>query len=360
MSRRLLRHVSALMTVVFYTVVIAPSAAMAQGFDFDEDEVDDFSEPMDFGDDEGFDADDWGDDSWEDDGWGEEPSTSTQPADDGVITVTGLFVPGGALDAATADGLTASLLDALGTLPGYVTVSNAPLRAEFDIMGARLAQECALDPVCLGRYGRNLGIDKIVVGRAEGSGANWSTTIDLVDAGSSAIENYRYFTTEPRAAAIEGALTPQLRTLFGLRPVDTGGVARRTGPSPAQRAMAWTTLGLSVAALGAGVAFGLQASGTSDDLDNCTLLDGADGSVVCDITQVEAQQMIDDGKRQALMSNIFLGSGLFLGVTSIILFVITPGGDIDEDADLAQAPRRLRLAPSVTRDGFGVAGSLSF
>ena len=87
MSRRLLRHVSALMTVVFYTVVIAPSAAMAQGFDFDEDEVDDFSEPMDFGDDEGFDADDWGDDSWEDDGWGEEPSTSTQPADDGVLRV---------------------------------------------------------------------------------------------------------------------------------------------------------------------------------------------------------------------------------------------------------------------------------
>ena len=72
-----------------------PSVARAQddgGFVFDDEEVEEFGEPMDFGED---DVDDWGDDGWGDDDWGDDP-LEPEPAA-ATNTVTALMVPGDTL-----------------------------------------------------------------------------------------------------------------------------------------------------------------------------------------------------------------------------------------------------------------------
>lgn len=352
----------ALRAVVFtFLATLLPTALVAQeGFDFDEEEVDTFGEPMEFDEDEAWGTEDeWG----TDDGWGADEGTTgtTTPAAPQVSTVTGLFVPGTALAPELADLLTQTLLTELGTIEGYQTVGNDALRTEFEIMGADLAYECAFDPVCLGRYGRQLGLGKIVVGRVEAArDGGWETTIDLVDAATSTIENYRFFTTPARLADVQTALVPQLRLLFGLRPIGAGGGNVRSGPSPVQRGMAWTTLGLGVASIGAGVAFGLQANSIRNELEDCALVETAGAGFVCEITQTAARDRIDDGKKAALLSNVFLGTGLFLSAGSIVLFTVTPGGDIDEDADLASAPREFRVRPVVSHTQVGLSGSIRF
>lgn len=343
-------------------LLAGPAQAQDDGFDFSEDEVEEFGEGLDFTDEE----EGWGDegDGTGDDGWGEttDEVVPVGPVDDGITTVTGLFVPSGAIDPAIADALTETLLNELSALEGYTTVSNESLRTEFDIMGAELAFECAFDPICLGRYGRQLGLDKVVVGRVDATDDGWQTTIDLIDSNSASIENYRFFQTEARLLDVQETLAPQLRTLFGLRVVGDNGPDVRQGPSPVQRAMAWTTLGLGVASLGAGVAFGLQASAAEKDLTDCNIITiDLDAELfACEQTQREAQATIDDGKKAALLSNIFLGTGLFLSAGSIVLFTVTPGGDIDEDADLASRQREFRIAPVFARDRFGVSGSIEF
>lgn len=361
MQTRFTRAIAAPMAACLISALTLPAGVAAQGFDFDEDEVEgfDFTEEE-----EGFGEDDWGDDEWGNDDWDTGPTTPTAPvATTGPPTVTGLFVPGNVLDPIAADRMTDALNTRIGALEGFRSVSNESLRTEFEIMGAELAFECAFDPVCMGRYARQLDIAKVVVGRIElNADGTWGTTINIVDAASGSIENYRFFNTAANATAVETALEPQLRTLFGLRRQTTGGVARATGPSTLQRAMAWTTLGLGVGALGAGVAFGLQASSIEDELLNCTPVVNANptGTFTCEITQRDAQTRVDDGKSAALLSNVFLGTGILLVAGSVLLFTITPGSDIDDSADLAIAPGGFRLTPVVGASTVGVSGAYSF
>lgn len=325
------------------------------GFVFDDEEVEDFGEPMEFGED---DLDDLGDDGWGDDGWGEEPE-DVAPAL-ATNTVTALMIPGETLAPQLADFLTESLLREVGALEGYEVVSNQGLRDEFEIMGAELALECAFDPICLGRYGRQLGLSRVVIGRVNAAeGEMWGTTIDLVDTENSAITNYRYFETEARAAAVDVALGAQVRQLFGIREAREDAVVGRTGPSVGQKVAAWSTAGLAVGAIGAGIAFGLQSRSIQDDLENCDTVTAYDGEDVCDLTQRDGQSEIDDGKRAALLSNVFIGTGLMLGVVSTVLFTVTPGGDIDEAAETARVSD-VRIAPTAGPDSVGLSGSLRF
>ncbi len=365
MNQRLCRVLAAPVVVAFLYATLAPAVVAAQGFEFDDDEVDDFGEPMDFGD-EGWEDDDWGDsvdfeteDGWDDtdDGWGTVDEEVVVEVPD---TITGLIVPSASFDAALADQLTDQLMAELATIDGNVVVGNEGLRQEFEIMGAELATECAFDPVCLGRYGRQLGLGRVVVGRVESTVTGWATTVDLFDTESSSIVNYRYFETEPRLLAVQEALPGQLPALFGIRAERNTGNAGPTGPSTAQVALAWTSAGLAVGAIATGVVFGLAARSTESDLQDCNLIDDFDGEPVCDLTQREAQPLIDDAKSDARLSNILIGSGLFLGVLSVVLFTVTPGGDIDEDADLAQRRRDWRLSPSASREGFGLTGTWNF
>jgi hypothetical protein len=284
------------------------------------------------------------------------------------VTVTALFVPGDALSAQAADDLTAmalTRLQALSEAGGFTVMGNETLRAEFEIMGGEFALECAFDPVCLGRYGRQLGIDRVVVGRvAQNDLGQWSTTIDLIDAPSSTVANYRVFVSEPAATAVDAAFDAQLRTLFRIRREVNNDVAEERGPSPAQRAMAWTTLGLGLTSLGVGFVFGSQAASLEDELTECDLVPGFGGQAVCAQSQSSAQGTVDDGKSKAALANVFISTGLLLSVGSVLLFTVTPGGDIDEDAEASAEDRRrvrnVRLAPALGARTVGFTGGFDF
>jgi hypothetical protein len=364
MQHRFHRKVAGPLAVAFLHALCMPVAVFAQSdeFTFDEEEVEDFGEPIEFGEEE---VQDWGaEDDWSSDPVETAPTTPVV-VDDGVVTITGYIVPGDALSVEDASVLTTSVMQQLEAFGMYEVVGADPLQTEFAMMGGDFAITCSFDPVCIGRYARPLGIDKIVVGRVEQNDiGDWAVTIDVMDAASSSIENYRLFTVSPGTAAVQAALEPQMRTLLGIRRVVEEDIDERRGPSPVQLGMAWTTLGLGLASLGVGIAFGAKASGLQEDLESCELVVTADdGPSVCAQSQVEAQATIDDGKSAATLANVFVGTGLLLAVGSILLFTVTPGSDIDEDADLANAPRRIRnvrLAPSVDRRAVGLVGGFEF
>jgi len=82
---------------------------------------------------------------------------------------------------------------------------------------------------------------------------------------------------------------------------------------------------------------------------------------VCSLSQVDAKPQIDDARSSARLSNVLMGTGVFFGVISVVLFTVTPGGDIDESAETAsRPPRDWSLAPSVSANGAGVTGAIRF
>ncbi|MFT6629081.1 MAG: hypothetical protein ACJA1R_002355, partial [Flavobacteriales bacterium] len=182
---------AALAGLMLYASAV-PVFAQSGGFVFEEDEV----EPMEFTEDEVDDID--------------LPTEEPEPLGMEFVDpsiVTALIVPGDAIDAVTADRLTAAVEAELGALGGYTIVDNTPLREEFEIMGSELAMECAFDPVCIGRYGRELGIGRVVVGRVNTTDEGaWATTLDLFDTEAASIVNYRYFQTEAGLLAVESQL----------------------------------------------------------------------------------------------------------------------------------------------------------
>jgi hypothetical protein len=282
------------------------------------------------------------------------------PADDGITQVTAIVVPSELLSAAQADELAAVVLKGLGAIPGLTIVTNEKLRSEFEIMGAELAFECAFDPICLGRYGRELGLDRIVVGRvAAAADGRWGTTFDLFETPTSAIASYRYFETPSGVNIVSQVVESELKVLFGIRDAKERGPEIVQEMSPWQRYTAWTSLGLSVASLGASVTYAVAASDTQTKLDDCKQLSLSDGTSVCSRTQKDAEADITMGEEQALYSKVFLGSGVFFGAVSALLFNIQPGEEAveEEDEDIAQ---RFRVYPRVTLDSVGLAGNWSF
>lgn len=333
----------------------------AQGFDFDEDDFS-FDE-----DDFVFDEDDFSFD--EDDFSFDEPEptpppapTVTTPPPSAERRVTALVVPSGPLQPQAAEALTAEILEILPSLEGrsLQVRSNQGLRDEFEIMGSELAFECAFDPVCLGRYGRELGLDEILVGRAHvAASGQWEVTINRVQTSNNAIISYRFFSTDSRVNAVSDALPNQIRVLYGLRPERTRDVEESSGRW--QRTVAWSTLGASAVALGLGTYFGLQASSLDDDLMSTPRLPGGDGELVYQRSQRDAQADIDKARSQAALANVMFATGAGLAAVSTVFFLVRPGSDIDFDADLVQAPGgRIGVSPSAGRGGMGVSGRFRF
>ena len=274
--------------------------------------------------------------------------------------VTGLVVPNESLDSRTAELLSDLLVGELGTIAIVTAVDNIDLRDEFEIMGSELATECAFDPVCLGRIGWDVGLDQVVIGRATPSRteSDVTFTLDLIDLESRSVLRYRSVEVDNNLAAISQVITRQLPFLFEIRegPVDV--VDGPTGPSPVQVGMAWTTLGLGVVSLGVGIYFGIDASNLEDEVRNGGLREGN----VYIATQRGAQNTLDDAADSALLANVFLGTGVALLGVSALLFLITPGSDIDTQAETV-SQRRIEppvFSPAVVNGGWGVFGQMDF
>lgn len=284
----------------------------------------------------------------------------------GLPTVAGLIVSSETLAPQLAEQLTSQLNERLDALVEYDMVANSPIFEEFEIMGEELARECAFDPVCMGRIGRSAGIDLIVVGRVEAtaSAGQWGTTLDLIDAGLGQIDNFVFFTTASRTVAVQDSLHPQLNRLFRIREPDSAGISKTKGR--AQRALGWTAIALGAASIGAGTYFAFDFKGQKDDFNNLPRIPGSadpgSGYPVIDMTQVQAQRLIDDMDKSRNISFALIGAGAGVALTGAILLAVSPGKDIYDEYDSRDrnARRRISIAPSFTRGGMGVQGGLEF
>lgn len=331
-----------------------------------QDDWDDSGFEDDGADDGSTDDDGW-DDGSADDGWDDtDIDTSDFDTGDGDVPVidtsvtlpfaTGLIVTNDILDPRVAEELSFQLVDELGTIPTVEAVPNDELRDEFEVMGTELANECAFDPVCLGRVGWDIGLDRVVIGRAAPSrdSDRLSFTLDLVDLETRSVLRYRSVEVEDSVPALSQAITTQLPLLFEIRDTGDDNVVGPRGQSTGQRIAAWSALGLGVGALALGVVFGLDASSTEDEVVSGPLRNPN----VYEMTQVEARAMLDDAEDKALLSNVFLGTGVALVGVAVLLFLITPGSDIDDNAELEASVDLPSFGP--TADGWGVSTSVRF
>lgn len=289
----------------------------------------------------------------------------------GLPTVTGLIVPTETLAPALAAQLTEQLNARLDKLVEFDAVGYEAFTAEFEIMGEDLAKECAFDPVCMGRVGRDAGVDYVVVGRVEpaSTSGQWSTTLDLIDIGLGQIDNFVYFSTDNRTVAVQDALEAQINRLFRIRVVDNAELER--GEGRGQRIIGWTLVGLGVAAIGGGAYFAADFMSQKKDLEGSRrlydeyggrLIDPTTGTSIYDMTQREAQARIDDMNKTRNIGFAMIGGGVAVAITGAVLVAVSSGTDIYDEADssMRYARRKVRVAPAFSRDGFGIQSGFEF
>ena len=112
---------------------------------------------------------------------------------------------------------------------------------------------------------------------------------------------------------------------------------RDSGPGPGP----WVAIGVGGAALLGGIVAGILAQGTNDDFQSAADID-------------DKRRLEDDGKSQALASDILTFGGGALIVSGVIWYVLA------SDGEPAAAPATTTLElpplrPLVTRDGIGLA-----
>jgi hypothetical protein len=317
---------------------LAPPAAFSQDLEFDEDDTIIDSDLI-------FEEED-------------APVLGGQPA--GQRRTTGLAIPGEHLDPGTAEVLSDLIVEGLRAIPNVQSVDYLDLRDEFDIMGAELARECAFDPVCLGRVGADAGLDEVIIVRATGrSGSELHLVLDRIDTRARSVLRYRPVRVDNDQGSMREMVRRQLPFLYGLQAQEERRPPVTVGKTPLQIGLAWTSLGLGVAALVTGVVFGVSANSAESDVRDRRILE----SGALDITQVDADRRLAEGEDDALLANIMFGTGIALIGVSVLLFLITPGSDIDAEAD----PRRTqgdslrpRVGATVTADGWGVFGQIRF
>lgn len=326
----------------FVALVWAPNAAFAQDDEmtFGEDEV---GEDVDF-------------DFSDADGPKQPVGPKSGP------TVMGIIIPTDpSIDPFLGQTLTDTLMSGLDQLTEYQSQPNGALVDKFAAMGQEGAAECAFNPICLGRVGGEIGVERLVIGRLSGSDGSYDLNMDLINVSDNAVEYYVSRTVRGDIDDLQETVEKSVPRLFRVRKPIVGGGGGGEKPedpeaSPLQRGFAWGTLGLAVVSLGAGLYFGLDASSIQSDLE-----DGERSGEfnAYTISQQDAQSMVDDAESSAQLANIFYGIGLASGVASVLLFTITLGEDIATDQETSELDN-FRLSPAISPDGEGVGFSAGF
>jgi hypothetical protein len=337
--------------VTVIALAFLPAAAMAQAGD---------DEPG------GDDALDGGDSMDFTDGDGGSLDFSLEEAET-ALPGTGLKVTGLVLraepdvDLALTEHLTETLITEMESVGGYQVEAPGALRERFAQLGEQGTLDCVYNPICLSRIGEELGLARLVIGRLTGTSGDYTLSIDLINVEEGTVEDYTNRTVKGGKSELDETVGTSVRRLFDVRVVPKRAAeAPPAEAGPIQTALAWTTLGVGVIAIGAGVFFGLDASSIQGELE-----DGdrtvANGRNVYSITQVEAEARLKDAEDSALLANIFYGVGIAAGVTAALLFFINPGSDIATEEELAKdGPRNFRLIPILTDTSAGVGAGFSF
>ncbi len=202
--------------------------------------------------------------------------------------------------------------------------------------GERAAQDCATNAVCVSGFGKELWLDRVVMGVLyKGESGGYTLNVDLIGVERAEVQQYVNRDLRELASMNPNALDKKMAgvvfKLFGLRDPSLGTDGPRTRlvarTGPVQKGLAWSAGGLAGVALVTGLVLGAQARGIQSDLEN-------DQS----ITQREADTKVDDGETKALTAYMCFAAAGVLAVTSATLFLIKPMQEVKVDESGPAAP----------------------
>ncbi len=219
---------------------------------------------------------------------------------------------------------------------------------------------CITEPLCLAGVGQDAGVQRILMGRLEQTSRGLDFNIDLFDVHDKLFVKYTSAKRLANFDAVLNSVEPSMKDIFDIR-------VKRKGPNygtqassgTVQKVLAYTSAGLSVVALGAGIYFGTQASSGED---NIVGKKNSDGQFT--ITQAEADRMVRDVQSDALTANVLYGASAGLAVISGILFYVHSGSDVaapdTRRRRRASVLDNLQITPQVGLGKVGVGATLSF
>jgi hypothetical protein len=277
-----------------------------------------------------------------------------QAAPAGAPNIAAVAIPSADLDGANRVAVQSELRKAMDRVPNVVVYGDSSVLPALE---DRDPASCSREPLCLAAVGRTAGVDRIVQARVTRAGSGYRLDLDHFDVQERLFIKYHSASNLSNMDAVLKAIQPGVNDLFNIR-------APR-GPDPfvddrqidMKRIMAYTTAGLSVASLGAGVFFGTRVNAGKDEFESFAR--NPDGSYT-NLTQRQAQERIREIEANALTANVFFGLSAGLAVTSGLLFFIK-GDDGEERASL-ETPwhKRIELSPTVSAGGAGVGARMSF
>ncbi len=239
-------------------------------------------------------------------------------------------------------------------------------RARLLAPGLAAALDCAANAVCVSGYGRDLWIEKILLGVLYKDVDGYKLNVNLVAVDSAEIEAYANPTLKGVMNSEQIGTTAQgvVKRLFNIRDASDlldEGARKKLVPmrSPTQTKMAWVTGGLAVVATSVGIGYGVSSQNIENDILEKRGL-----------TQVEAMELIENGKDHALYANILMATGLVAAVASTALFFIKPLQEVEVtnsrvsplagNTGLHTPKPSLFVLPSVGLGGAGLSAGLKF
>lgn len=241
------------------------------------------------------------------------------------------------------------------TVTNIKVVTGTSIASELEKRGG---DECINEPICLSEVGVAASVDRILTARVRSDEAgNLELATDYFDVEDRLYLKYDSVKGLSGDDNIVAAIEPSLKILLDVRDlVKSPDYVDDAGDGTFQTILAWSTGGLAIASLGAGIFFGLEASSLESELE-----ESAKVGDVYNMTQKEAAVKIRDAESTAVTANIFYGVAAGLAIASGVLFYIQGGSDVATQEELdASLPSNFKIAPIVTKHSVGFGGGFNF
>ena len=247
-------------------------------------------------------------------------AAATAPAE-GLPRAVVLVIRSGDAGPELAQALTESLSHQVLATGKVEVMPSEDFHVRLFAPGERAAQDCVTNAVCLSGYGKELWLDKIIMGVLYKGEGGYNINVDLVGVENAEVEQYanRDLTNllTMSQETMDREMSGVVFKLFGLRDpsLQPEGPRKRlvAKAGPVQTGFAWASAGMAGAALVTGMVFGAQARSIASELDSDKGLN-----------QREAMDMVEQGENKALGAYLALATGGVLMAASAALFLIKP------------------------------------
>ncbi len=259
-----------------------------------------------------------------------------------------LVIRSGDAEPELAQALTESLTRQVEASAKVEVMPSEDFQVRLFAPGERAAQDCATNAVCLSGYGKELWLDKIVMGVLYKGEGGYTLNVDLVGVENAEVEQYSNRDLPNLATMTQDELDQEMNAvvfkLFELRDTSLDEGPRKklvARAGPVQTAMAWGTAGLAGVSLLAGLVLGAQARSIQSELESDQSL-----------TQRDASGKVDDGEGKAMAAYMSFAAAGVLAVTSTALFLIKPLQEVEvEEGGGFAGQEALWIAPGLGPEG---------